>query len=177
MSEGNEIFSVISNVVQRFGQSDYGLPAQKKIAETEKLIGFCLFDMEYVVSLSDISEVLEVPKCTKLPRVKPWVLGVANVRGRLLPIIDFAKFLGRQHSGATNAHRVLVFDIAGTYLGIIVDQVLGIKALSVDSYQPASETGALGSFIDGRFVVHDQTYELFRPQRLMEDSEFMNVSV
>ena len=75
MSEGKEIFSVISEAVQRFGQSDYGLPAQKKIAETEKLIGFCLFDMEYVVSLSDISEVLEVPKCTKLPRVKPWVLG------------------------------------------------------------------------------------------------------
>lgn len=177
MSEGNEIFSVISNVVQRFGQSDYGLPAQKKIAETEKLISFCLFDMEYVVSLSDISEVLEVPKCTKLPRVKPWVLGVANVRGRLLPIIDFAKFLGRQHSGASSAHRVLVFDIAGTYLGIVVDQVLGIKALPVDSYQPASETGPLGSFIDGRFLAQDQIYELFRPQRLTEDSEFMNVSV
>jgi twitching motility protein PilI len=101
MSQGKEIFSVISEAVQRFAQSDYGLPAQKKIAQTEKLIGFCLFDLEYVVSLSDISEVLEVPKCTKLPRVKPWVLGVANVRGRLLPIIDFAKFLGRQHQNTS----------------------------------------------------------------------------
>ena len=176
MSEGKEIFSIISKVVQRFGTSDYGLPAQKKIAETEKLIGLSLFDMENVVSLSDISEVLEVPKCTKLPRVKPWVLGVANVRGRLLPVIDFAKFLGRQHSGVSSAHRVLVFDIAGTYLGIIADQVLGIKALPVDSYQPASETGPLGSFIDGRFVVQEQTFELFRPQRLMEDHDFMSVS-
>jgi CheY-like chemotaxis protein len=88
MSEGTGIFATISDVVKRFGQSDYGLPAQKQIAQTEKLIGFSMFDTEYVIPLDEINEVLEVPKCTKLPRVKSWVLGVANVRGRLLPIID-----------------------------------------------------------------------------------------
>ena len=69
----------------------------EKIAETRE-VDRLLFDMEYVVSLSDTSEVLEVPKCIKLRRYKRWVLEVANVRGRLLSIIDFAKCLGCQHN-------------------------------------------------------------------------------
>ena len=42
MFEDKEIFSVISNVAQCFGQSDYGLPTQKKLPKLEKLIGFLL---------------------------------------------------------------------------------------------------------------------------------------
>lgn len=177
MSEGTGIFATISDVVKLFGQSDYGLPAQKQIAHTEKLIGFSMFDTEYVIPLNEINEVLEVPKCTKLPRVKSWVLGVANVRGRLLPIIDFAEFLGRQLSGSSRARRVLVFEVEGTYIGLIVDRVAGIRALPVECYQPASETGPLGSFIDGKFVDDGEIFELFRPQRLVENSLFMNVAV
>lgn len=177
MVDKNDVFAAISNVVKRFGKSDHGLPAQKQIAETEKLIGFSLLETEYVISLSEISEVLEVPKCTKLPRVKSWVVGVANVRGRLLPIIDFADFLGRKLVGPHRARRVLVFEVANNYLGLIVDQVYGMRVLPVTSYQPASEKGPLGRFIDGKFVDGARTIELFRPQRLIENNQFMNVSV
>ena len=53
----------------------------EKTAETRE-VDRVFFEMEYVISLSDISEVLEVPKCIKLRRIKRWVLEVANVRGR-----------------------------------------------------------------------------------------------
>lgn len=132
MSEGQDIFGAIGDVVKRFGKSVYGLPAQKKIIETRKLIGFSLLDEQYVIPLEEINEVLEVPDCTKLPRVKSWVRGVSNVRGRLLPIIDFADFLGAKLVGSTRERRLLVFEVAGAYVGIIVDQVYG-KILSVPS--------------------------------------------
>lgn len=69
----------------------------EKTAETRE-VDRVFIEMEYVISLSDISEVLEVTKCITLPRIKRWVLEVANVRGRLLSIIDFAKCLGCQHN-------------------------------------------------------------------------------
>ena len=177
MADGTYVFAALSSLVKRFGSSSQGLPAQQEIIETEKLISFSLLDREYLITLSEVNEVLVVPKCTKLPRVKNWVVGVANVRGRLLPVIDFAEFLGRKLTGPARGRRVLVFEVASNYLGLIVDQVHGIRALPLDSYQPASEKGPLGSFIDGKFVDGAHSIELFRPQRLIENDQFMRVSV
>jgi|OM-RGC.v1.020129043 twitching motility protein PilI len=177
MADGTDVFAALSKLVKRFGTSSQGLPAQKEIVKTEKLISFSLLDREYVIALSEVNEVLEVPKCTKLPRVKSWVIGVANVRGRLLPVIDFAEFLGNKLTGPARGRRVLVFEVANNYLGLIVDHVNGIRALPVDSYQPASEKGPLGSFIDGKFADGAHSIELFRPQRLIENNQFMTVSV
>ena len=177
MSDGQDVFTAISDVVKRFGKSVYGLPAQKKILETQKLIGFSVLSAGYVIPLDEISEVLEVPDCTSLPRVKSWVRGVANVRGRLLPIIDFADFLGGKLTGAPRERRVLVFEIQGAYVGVIVDRVYGMKALPVDSYQPMASESPLGPFIDGKFTGEDQSFELFRPKKLIENDQFMNVSV
>ena len=176
MAEGTDVFAALSNLVKRFGASNQGLPAQKEIAKTEKLISFSLLDRDYVIPLPEVNEILEVPKCTKLPRVKSWVVGVANVRGRLLPVIDFAEFLGRKLTGPARGRRVLVFEVANSYLGLIVDRVHGIRALPVDSYKPASEKGPMGSFIDGKFVDGAHSIELFRPQRLTENNQFMSVS-
>jgi twitching motility protein PilI len=177
MADGTDVFAALSNLVKRFGASSQGLPAQKEIVKTEKLISFSLLDREYVIALAEVNEVLEVPKCTRLPRVKSWVVGVANVRGRLLPVIDFADFLGRKLTGPARGRRVLVFEIANNYLGLIVDQVHGIRSLPTDSYQSATETGPLANFIDGQFVEGAAGIELFRPQRLIEDNQFMRVSV
>ena len=177
MSKVDGVFSVISSVVRQFSRTEYGLPAQQEIVETQKLIGFSLLDTEYVVALSDISEVLDVPKCSKLPGVKPWVAGVANVRGRLLPIIDFADFLGYRLQGPVRAQRVLVFEIASTYVGLIVEQVFGMRSLPLSDYHLADENCPLARYIEGKFVDGAQSYDLFRPRRLVEDERFMNLSI
>ncbi len=177
MSDEQDAFTAITDIVKRFGKSVYGLPAQEKIAETQKLIGFSVLGARYVIPLNEISEVLEVPDCTKLPRVKSWVRGVANVRGRLLPIIDFAGFLGGTLTGSVRERRVMVFEAASTYIGVIVDQVHGMQALPVDSYETTSGTGPLSEFVDGKFADKKHDFELFRPHRLIGNSQFMNVSV
>jgi twitching motility protein PilI len=172
-----DIFSVISDVVSRFGQSTYGLPAQKEIVETRKLVSFSVLGDDYVMPLNELSEVLDVPECTKLPRVKSWVRGLANVRGRLLPIIDLADFLGGSLAGSFRDRRVLVLDMDGIYVGLIVDAVQGIKSLAIDHYKEARNNGPLVHFIDGSFSEEDKSLPLFCAQKLIEDSQFMSVSV
>lgn len=172
-----DIFAVISDVVSRFGQSTYGLPAQKEIVETRKLVGFSLLGESYVMPLNELSEVLDVPECTKLPRVKSWVRGLANVRGRLLPIIDLADFLGGSSRGPVKDRRVLVLDIDSVYVGLIVDSVQGIQSLALSSFKESRNNGPLVHFIDGSFIEENKILPLFCAHKLIEDNQFMSVSV
>ena len=172
-----DIFSAINSVVSRFRQASYGLPAQKQILETRKLVGFSVLGDDYVIPLNELSEVLDVPECTKLPRVKSWVRGLANVRGRLLPIIDLADFLGGSLAGSVRDRRVLVLDMDGIYVGLIVDGVQGIKSLAVDQYKEARNNGPLVHFVDGSFSDEDRDLPLFCAHKLIEDGQFLSVSV
>ena len=172
-----DLFSVISDVASRFGKAAYGLPAQKEIVETRKLVEFSLLGDNYVMPLNELNEVLEVPECTKLPRVKSWVRGLANVRGRLLPVIDLADFLGGSLAGSVRDRRVLVLDMDGIYVGLIVDAVHGIRSLAVDSYRESRNNGPLVHFVEGSFSEEDKELPIFCAHKLMQDSQFMSVSV
>ncbi|MCV6605293.1 MAG: chemotaxis protein CheW, partial [Porticoccaceae bacterium] len=81
-------------------QSDRRLPSEDQVVPTVSVVCFALQGQQFAVPFSDIVELLEVPACTRLPRVQNWVRGVANVRGRLLPIIDLAEFVGARLSTA-----------------------------------------------------------------------------
>ena len=177
MAVSKDIFPAISSIASRFTKTSSGLPAQKEIVETRKLVGFSLFGDNYVIPLNELSEVLDVPECTKLPRVKSWVRGLANVRGRLLPIIDLADLLSGSLAGSVRERRVLVVDREGIYVGLIVDAVQGIKSLAVDQSREVRKNDPLAHFIDGSFSEGNRNIPLLCVQKLIEDGQFLNVSV
>jgi len=177
VSKVKQLFSAISSVASRFSESVHGLPAQKQIVEARKLIAFNLLGHSYLIPLNEVGEILELPKSTKLPRVKSWVTGLANVRGRLLPIIDLAAFLGGSLTSAARDRRVLVLDINNVYVGVVVDAVQGIKSLPVDQYQTVSSQCPMASFTDGVFVEEEQSMALFCARKLIEDDQFMAVAI
>ena len=71
--------------------------------------------------MGEVAELLEMPTFTHLPSVQPWVLGVANVRGRLLPIFDLAQYFQGNLTGQRKRHRVLVLEYDEYYSGLCVD--------------------------------------------------------
>ena len=99
MAEYNAAFQHLADLAQKSLDAAQQLPAQEDATPQWSGVGFSMFGKRFVVSMGELNEMLEVPIFTKLPGVKPWVKGVANVRGRLLPIFDLAAFLGR-HSRA-----------------------------------------------------------------------------
>jgi twitching motility protein PilI len=171
------IFAEIKSAARRFDEASAGLPAQKQIVELRKLVGFSVLGENYVIPLNELSEVLEVPKCIKLPRVKSWVCGLSNVRGRLLPIIDVADFFGGTLTGPLRERRVLVLDRSGIYVGLIVDAVYGIKSLALSGYRETQHNGPLAPFVEGSFSEENRELPLFCVQKLIEDGQFLSVSV
>src|SRR5690625_7843196 len=78
---------------------------------------------------------LEVPAFTHLPGVQPWVQGVANVRGRLLPIFDMAMFYGQRLTGSRKQRRVLILETETLYTGLLVDKVLGMQHFTINDFK------------------------------------------
>src|SRR5512139_721195 len=82
-------------------------------------IGFSVLGLRLLAPMGSVTEILMVPPLARLPRVKPWVRGVANVRGRLLPVIGLATLLGGRATPHWRQHRVLVLGHAEFDCGLV----------------------------------------------------------
>ncbi len=125
-----------------------------------------------------VGEVLHEPRYTQLPGVKTWVKGVANVRGRLLPIMDLCGFLGTELSPLRKQRRVLVVEHLDVFAGLIVDEVFGMQHFPVDTFSeqlPPLEA-ALQPFIHGVFH-REQPWLVFSPHALAQHQGFLDVAV
>src|SRR5690606_40471152 len=78
-----------------------GLPSQQEAVKTWAGIGFRMGERLFVAPMGEVGEILHEPRYTQLPGVKSWVKGVANVRGRLLPIMDLCGYFGLELSPRT----------------------------------------------------------------------------
>jgi len=129
--------------------------------------------------MGEVSEVLHEPRFTQLPGVKPWVKGVANLRGRLLPIMDLAGFFGHDLSPLRKQRRVLVVEHQDVFAGLMVDEVFGLQHFARDSLAPMladDSHGAMSAFVEGCFQ-REQTWRVFSPFALARSQGFMNVAV
>ena len=115
---------------------------------------FSLGSEEYSVSLLSIKEVIEIPDITPLPHVPPYYLGIMNLRGQVISIIDLNhKLKGKQQEqGKKNA--VIILDFAEFCLGILVQSVNRVMSIANDEVRdrPMMETTENLDYIQG--VVH-----------------------
>ncbi|HEY7883945.1 MAG TPA: chemotaxis protein CheW [Cellvibrionaceae bacterium] len=155
-----------------------GLPAQIDARPQWSGIGFSLLGNYFVAPLDEVAEMLEVPPYTHLPGVQGWVRGVANVRGRLLPLFDLAAFCGGRLVGGRKRRRVLVLETENIYSGLIVDQVYGMQHYPIDEYRASQEdlVESLHSYVRGSYPVGDTLWNVFRLSLLAEDERFINAA-
>ncbi len=177
-ANNNEAFASLVSLSEEFRQRARDLPAQIDMTPTRTVVCFRLLGVGIAVLLEEMNELLEVPHCTRLPRVRPWVKGVANVRGKLTPIIDFAVFLGGRLTAAPKRQRVLLVERQDISAGLIVDEVIGMKHFRVDTYSEdrAAVPPPLSPFVPGSFLNDGERWVLFRPDALFSNYDFLEVA-
>ena len=111
--------------------------ASKTAAQVESSrLGLASAGANWLIRLSDASEVIAVPPIAAVPLTKPWFAGVANIRGNLYTVIDFARFLGEEPQASTQANvaqaRLVVFGPRAGDLraAIVVQRVLGLRNIT-----------------------------------------------
>ncbi len=127
--------------------------------------------------MGEVVEILAQPPSTRLPGVQPWVQGVSNVRGRLLPLIDLERFFGSV-PGNRKDRRVLALELGDLYTGLIVNEVFGMQHIPVDSFREEvpEEVSALKPFLAGSYQHNNYVWSVFSPYKLAQNAEFYNAA-
>jgi twitching motility protein PilI len=121
---------------------------------------------------------MRIPQFTGLPEVKQWVTGVANVRGRLLTILDLAVFFGQGSKMARSQRRILVVDTEEFYFGFLVDDSLGMQHFPRDSFQqdPGEVDDKYNPFLTGSYQVAGVHWPVISLLLLPQDPRLQNLA-
>lgn len=179
MAQSQTAFQLLLDIDQRCRSLAAGLPLQETRQQGWSGIGFRMGERYYVAPMGEVDEILHEPRHAVLPGVKPWVKGIANLRGRLLPIMDLCAFFGHELSPLRKQRRVLVIDHQDVFTGLLVDEVLGMQHFNERSLMPESADDndpLIAPYVQGRFV-REQAWRVFSPRRLVQSPGFMDVAL
>ena len=115
----------------------------EKKGEAEKyleVLAFLLAHETYAIETASIREVYPLTELTPLPCTPDYIFGIINIRGQILTIIDMKKFFDLPEKGITNLNRVIVVQEGDMELGILADEIYGIKSISGDDIKPPPVT-------------------------------------
>ena len=116
-------------------------PGQKKAASaTIGVIAFTLAAETYAIESVFVREVYPLRDFTALPGVPPYIFGIINVRGQILPVVDLKKFFNLPEKGLGDLNRVIILYDDQMEFGILADAVNGTKVIYKEEVLPVPPT-------------------------------------
>jgi purine-binding chemotaxis protein CheW len=126
---------------------------KKRGADTDYLevLEFLLAHETYSIETMFVREVYPMTELTPLPCTPAFVFGLINVRGQILTVIDMKKFFDLPGKGITNLNKVIVVRKDSMELGILADEIIGIRNIPVSELQPplSTMTGIHAEYLKG----------------------------
>lgn len=146
--------------------------------ESEEWSGvtFRLADERLTCNIAHVQEILPPPTTTRVPGAKPWILGLANVRGSLMTVVDLPGFLTGKPTPVTARTRVLATVLHKAPLGLLIDEVFGQRHfLSADATEPElDEQSPVRGVVDSKHQVGSEIWHELDLERLFRSPEFTN---
>jgi purine-binding chemotaxis protein CheW len=105
-----------------------------------EVLEFLLAHEMYGVEMSWVRETLPLKELTPVPCTPPFVLGLINVRGRIVSVIDIKKFFDLPEKGLTDLNKVIIVHDDEMEFGILADVVLGVRTIPQAELQPSLPT-------------------------------------
>jgi len=178
VAESNPLFELLRDIEARSRQKALGLPSQIEVRQTWSGIGFRLGDVRLVAAFGEVNEILPFPQMTRVPSAQPWVLGLANVRGTLMPILDMGNFIEGRTTPIHRRSRILVINRDKLAAGLLVDEVFGLRHFfeeeQTDMFPQISKE--LMGKLTGAYQQNDVYWGIFSIPQLCQDSVFKEVA-
>jgi purine-binding chemotaxis protein CheW len=125
---------------------------EKELSQSPlKVVEFLLASENYGIELTYIREIHALSEFTLLPGTPAFVLGLTNVRGQILSVIDIKKFFDLPERGLTDLNKVIVVRTHQMELGILADAVLGVRAIARNEFRTSlpTLTGIRAEYLKG----------------------------
>ena len=149
-----------------------GTEARDAAADMEVLV-FALGAEEYAVDILKVQEIRGYSNVTRIANVPPFVKGVTNLRGSIVPIIDARIKFGLDEARYDGKTVVIVLNIGHRVVGVVVDSVSDVLTLSAEQVKPAPDFGVAVStdHVLGLGSVDDRMLILVDVERMMSSQE------
>ncbi|HSV74516.1 MAG TPA: chemotaxis protein CheW [Chthonomonadales bacterium] len=139
-------------------------------SETQQYLAFQLGDETYGVPLLDVQEIRKYSATTRVPNAPPYVLGVINLRGSIIAMLDLRLRLGLPPIDGDDQTIVVVVNVGGRTFGLRADSVSDVISIAADTIQdpPRLTNGDEHRFIHGLSQVNDRAVILLELSAIIE---------
>ncbi len=172
-------FDVLQDLERRTLNAPIDLTVLDQAEEEWVGVGFRVGTSRLIASMSDVKEILDLPEVTLVPGVKSWIVGVANVRGSLLPIMDMKGFLLGDDVKQRHKGRVLVIDYKGFNTGLVVEEIYGMRHFrEVDITPDSAEVHEnISPYIERVYKQDDERWPVFDFNKMVQDERFAQAAL
>ena len=160
-----ESFEMLLDYEQRSLAHVVGRPEMIEAPGHWRGVGFRLGHRLLVSSFDEVMEILSLPPITPVPGAQAWMLGVANVRGTLLPVVDLKQFLEGERTLVHEGQRVLLVRQGGGNVAVLIDEMFG------------ENEGRYGHFVDRAYRLGDTSWGVFSMSVLTRTPEFRQAAL
>jgi twitching motility protein PilI len=151
-----------------------GRPEQVEAPGHWRGVGFRLGTRRFVAAFEEVVEIMPLPPVAPVPGALPWMLGVANVRGSLFPVLDLKQFLEGERTVITEHQRVLVVRQQGGNAAVLIDELYGQRTFNDEHIADPGELldGRYRYFVTRAFRLGGALFGVFDMDRLVRTPEF-----
>lgn len=142
--------------------------------ELLQLVTFWLEDEEYSIDILSVQEIIRDMDYTRVPRSPDFVIGVINLRGKVIPVVDLRMRFGLSPSESRSSTRIIVIDVGGKTVGLKVDSVSEVLRLPASTVEPTPSlvsTGLDTDYFKGVGKIDDRLIILLDVDRILTPSE------
>jgi twitching motility protein PilI len=172
-------FEILDDYERRSLDHVVGLPEQLEAPGLWRGVGYRIGHKRLASGFDEVVEILPMPQVTPVPGAQPWLLGVANIRGNLLPIVDLKQFLEGERTVIHEGQRVLIVRQPGGDVAVTIDELFGQRSFNDAQQQPAEALahnvlaqGRYAHFVDRVYDLAEDSWGIFSLEKLSRTPEF-----
>lgn len=168
------LFAILAGYERKSLAHIAGLPEQLDAPGLWRGVGYRIGQQRLASGFDEVLEIVPLPAVTPVPGAQPWMLGVANVRGNLLPVVDLKEFLEGERTVLHESQRMLVVRQSGGNVAVLIDELYGQRSFNEPQLieSDALAQGRYAHFIDRAYRLDEQSWGIFSLERLARTPEF-----
>ena len=151
--------------------------ARSSEATSSNQLGVMIGQTRYLLNLREAGEIVSVGQITAVPLTRDWYLGLLNIRGNLIGVIDIQRFQGQPLMEVNSDCRVVAFSTGLTFnAGLLVTKVLGLRNVAeMTAIQTVDDTNGWmqQSYVDN----NAQSWFELNLSNLIQDSSFLHIGL
>ena len=172
-------FDILLQLDQRIRERAPVVAINAQLSEIRGRLALRLAPWNLLFSMDDVAEIVPVPRVTRVPGVKRWLLGIANLRGKVISVSDLRDFLTERPTTRVPGSQIVVVRSGTWDYGLLVDEIIGMRHFGPQHRLPSLDAveANLRPYVSEAFLNDNQQWLVFNTGKLLSESRFLNAAI